>query len=180
MLTTAKLKYLKIAPRKVRLVADAIRGKKVEEAQSILSFGSKRACQPLLKLLKSALSNTKNNFDNIDEKNLYISKIFVDEGPKMKRWRAQSRGRAAQIQKKSSHIFLELSLIKGKAKKTKTSVKEKTKPIKKEQKPIGEKKEEKSAEVKEKPKAEAKRDWIQERAKPKLSQKMKIFRRKSF
>ncbi len=178
MLTTAKLRYLKIAPRKVRLVADSIRGKNIEEAQAILSFSSKRACQSLLKLLKSALANAKSNFDNINEKNLYISRIFVDEGPKMKRWRAQSRGRAAQIQNKSSHVSLELSLIEGKAKKIKKSVKEKQKLV--EEKPVEEKKEEKATEVKEKPKTEVKRDWIQERAKPRLSQKMKIFRRKSF
>ena len=72
MLVTAKLKHLHIAPRKVRLVADLIRGRSAEEAQRVLNFTVKRASQPLLKLLKSALSNAKNNFQ-IDEKDLYIS-----------------------------------------------------------------------------------------------------------
>jgi large subunit ribosomal protein L22 len=65
----AKLRYLRIAPRKVRLVADLIRGKSVEEAERILNFTRKKAAFPLLKLLKSAIANAKHNF-NLDEKNL--------------------------------------------------------------------------------------------------------------
>jgi large subunit ribosomal protein L22 len=80
----ARLRYLRIAPRKVRLVADLIRGKSVEEAERILNFTRKKAALPLLKLLKSAIANAKHNF-NLDEKNLYISKITVDEGPKMEK-----------------------------------------------------------------------------------------------
>jgi len=79
MAVTAKLNYLRIAPRKVRLVVDLIRGKTVGEAQTILNFTTKRANKPLLKLLKSAAANAKHNFQ-IDESNLYISKIVVDEG----------------------------------------------------------------------------------------------------
>ncbi|MDI6591661.1 MAG: 50S ribosomal protein L22 [Patescibacteria group bacterium] len=115
MLITAKLRYLRIAPRKVRLVADLIRGKKVEEAQNILNFTVKRAAKPLLKLLKSAIANAKNNFQ-LEESNLYISKILVDEGPKYKRWRARARGRADQIQKKTSHLTLVLDEITKKPK----------------------------------------------------------------
>lgn len=110
MAVTAKLRYLRIAPRKVRLVADLIRGKRVEEAQNILSFTRKRSALPLLKLLKQAIANAKNNF-HLDEKNLYISKITVDEGPKLKRVFPRARGQAAEIQKKTSHITIVLSEI---------------------------------------------------------------------
>lgn len=107
MRVTAKLNYLRIAPRKVRLVADLIRGKKVSEAKSLLDFSLKRGAEPLQKLLASAVANAKNNFQ-LEEEMLYISKITVDEGPKLKRWRARARGRAAEIQKKTSHISLVL------------------------------------------------------------------------
>lgn len=106
----SKLKYLRIAPRKVRLVANLIRGKKATEAQTILSFTIKKAAPRLLKLLNTAIADAKNNFQ-LDQSNLYISKITVDEGPKHKRWRARSRGIAAPIQKKTSHITIVLSEI---------------------------------------------------------------------
>ena len=114
----AKLNYLRIAPRKIRLVADMIRRKKVEEAQIILGFAKKRGARPLLKLLNSALANAKNNFQ-LDADNLYISKITVDEGPKLKRWMPRARGRASEIQKKTSHITLILNEIKPSSKKKK-------------------------------------------------------------
>jgi len=85
MISQAKLHYLKITPRKVRLVADLIRGKKVEEAQNILRFTQKRATLPLLKLLNQAISNAVNNNSGIDENNVFITKIFVDGGPVAKR-----------------------------------------------------------------------------------------------
>ena len=112
MPVTAKLHYLRIAPRKVRQVADLVRGKSVEEAQSILSFTVKKGTQPLLKLLRSAVANAKNN--KLAEANLFISKIEVNEGPKYKRWRPRARGQAYEIQKKSSHINLVLDEIKKK------------------------------------------------------------------
>ena len=179
MAITAKLKYLHIAPRKVRLVTDLIRGKSVEEAQRILNFTSNKASQPLLKLLKSCVANAKNSFQ-IEQENLYISKIFVDEGPKLKRWHAQSRGRAAEIQKKSSHISLEMNEIKKKKVR-------KTKKI--EKKVVGKKKEEStevpakvSKEEKTTPKIEKPRTIIREKKPiPKIKQTMKrVFRRKAF
>ncbi|MCD6500528.1 50S ribosomal protein L22 [bacterium] len=103
----AKLNYLRIAPRKMRLLADLIRGKRVVQARTILDFTLKRGCRPLKKLLESAIANAKNNFQ-LEEKDLWISEIRVDEGPKLKRWRARARGRAAEIQKKTSHITLVL------------------------------------------------------------------------
>lgn len=114
----AKLKYLRIAPRKVRLVADLIRKKRVQEAQVILNFTTKRAVKDISKLLNSGIANAKHNF-HLDEKNLYISKIIVDEGPKYKRWRARARGQACEIQKKASHITLVLKEYEETVKKTK-------------------------------------------------------------
>ncbi len=101
----AKLNYLRIAPRKVRLVVDLIRGKNVKEARNILNFTTKRVALPVKKLLNSAISNAKNNF-GLNENNLYIKKIFVNEGPKLKRYRPVSRGRGVEIQKKTSHITI--------------------------------------------------------------------------
>jgi len=107
MQVSAKLKYLRIAPRKVRLVGDLIRGKSADEAQNILNFTQKKAALPILKLLKQGITNAKNNF-HMEEKSLYISKILVDEGPKLKRVRPRAKGHADEIQKKTSHITLVL------------------------------------------------------------------------
>jgi large subunit ribosomal protein L22 len=116
MAVTAKLSYLRIAPRKVRLVADLIRGKKVSHALNLLEFLPKKSSLPILKLLKQAIANAKNNFQ-MDESNLYISKILVDEGPKLKRWMPRARGEAHEIQKRTSHITLFLEEIEKKPKK---------------------------------------------------------------
>jgi large subunit ribosomal protein L22 len=113
MKVVAQLNYLRIAPRKVRLVADLIRGKSVKEAKRILNFTRKKAAKPMLKLLNSAIANAKHNF-NLEEDRLFISKILVNEGPKLKRWMPRARGSISEIQKKSSHIFLELEEIKEK------------------------------------------------------------------
>lgn len=116
MQITAKLNYLHIAPRKVRLIADLIRRKTVIEAENILTFAPKRAATPLMKLIKSAVSNAKSTL-GLEESSLYISKITVDEGPKMKKWMPRARGSPSMIQKKNSHITLILDEIeKGKAK----------------------------------------------------------------
>lgn len=134
MSVTAKLNYLRIAPRKVRLVADLIRGKKADKAQTILSFTTKKTAGVLLKLLKQAMANAKNNFQ-LDESNLYISKIIVNEGPKLKRFRARARGMAYEIQKKTSHITLILDEIKEKQEKAggggKTRLRTISKPVEK-------------------------------------------------
>ena len=105
----AKLSHLKISPRKVRLVADLIRGGNVHDAKLQLKFYSKRASGPILKLLNSAVSNAKSiRKEDIKEENLFIKKITVDEGPKLKRFRPVARGRSVEIQKKTSHITLVL------------------------------------------------------------------------
>jgi large subunit ribosomal protein L22 len=164
LISTAKLRYLRIAPRKVRLVADLIRGKKAEEAQTILNFTNKRAAQSLLKLLKQAIANAKNKFQT-DPSDLYISKITVDEGPKLKRWMPRARGRAFEIQKKTSHIILELD----------SKIKMKSKKIRKIEK-IKEKVEEKALKLKKpkfRPKIEIKKPKAQEGF-------HRIFKRKAF
>ncbi|MFA5080469.1 MAG: 50S ribosomal protein L22 [Candidatus Paceibacterota bacterium] len=103
----AKLKHLRIAPRKVRLVADLVRGKKVEEAQAILNFTVKRASLPVLKLLNSALANAKNVAQK-DGSSLFISKITVDGGPVLKRILPRAKGKADRMIKRSSHITIVL------------------------------------------------------------------------
>ena len=113
MPVTAKLRNLRIAPRKVRMVADLIRRKPVVEAENILKFTVKKAAPAFLKLLNSAIANAKNGFD-MKKENLYIQKVLVDEGPKMKRWLPRARGKADEIQKKTSHITIILDEIERK------------------------------------------------------------------
>ncbi len=162
MPVTAKLKYLRIAPRKVRLVADLIRKKKIEQAQTILDFTTKKGAKALTKLLKTAIADARNNFQ-LDTSNLYISKITVDEGPKYKRWRARSRGMASPIQKKTSHITLVLDEITPGKKVKKVKQIKKEEPKKEIERP------------KFKPEAEM------EAPKPKTRRGIKrIFRRKAF
>ena len=104
----ANLNNLRIAPRKVRQVADLIRDKNIAQAKAILDFTVKRAAEPVLKLLNSAASSALHNF-KLKEPDLYISKITVDEGPKLKRMFPMSRGRAYPIMKRTSHVTLVLS-----------------------------------------------------------------------
>ncbi len=117
MVYQAKLKYLRISPRKVRLVADAIRGKKVDEAQAILNFAVKKGALPVLKLLNSALANAKSASGKTDK--LFIAKITVDEGPSMKRVLPRAKGKGDVLKKRSSHITLVLDEIKENKKKKK-------------------------------------------------------------
>ena len=99
----AVAKYVRIAPRKVRVVMDLIRGKSVADAFAILKFTPKVGAEAIEKVLKSAVANAENNFDmNVD--NLYVSSCYVDQGPTMKRIHPRSRGQACKILKRSSHI----------------------------------------------------------------------------
>jgi large subunit ribosomal protein L22 len=96
-------KYVRIAPRKVRVVMDLIRGKNVAEAFAILKFTPKIGAEAIEKVLKSAVANAENNFDmNVDK--LYVSSTFVDQGPTLKRIHPRSRGQAFKILKRTSHI----------------------------------------------------------------------------
>lgn len=176
MSVVAKLRYLRIAPRKVRLVADLIRGKKVSEALTLLEFLPKKASPVFIKLLKQAIANAKHNFQ-LDEPNLYISKILVDEGPKLKRWMPRARGQAYEIQKKTSHIALFLGEIEKKPKTTThPPPSRKRAPIKKIEEVEKKEKIKKVSKV-EKPKFKPEL----EKAKPKIEKGIKrIFRRKAF
>jgi large subunit ribosomal protein L22 len=99
----AQAKYIRISPQKARLVADLVRGKKVEEAKQILTFTRKKAAGIIGKVLKSAVANASQN-PGIDENILFVKTIYVDQGPSLKRWRARAQGRVAPIKKRMSHI----------------------------------------------------------------------------
>jgi len=104
----AMLRYYRMSPRRVREVADIIRGKRVDDAQKILDFTKRRAALALKKLLSSAIANAENNF-NLDPDTLVISHITVDEGPMWKRFITKSHGRANRILKRTSHITIGLA-----------------------------------------------------------------------
>lgn len=103
MKVKAVAKNIRIAPRKIRIVADLIRGKNIGEAYAILKFTPKVGADVLEKVLKSAVANAEHNYDmNVDD--LYISEVFVDQGPTLKRIHPRSRGQAFSILKRSSHV----------------------------------------------------------------------------
>lgn len=106
MEATAKVTYVRIAPRKVQIVLDLIRNKPCDQAMAILKHTPKAACEPLEKLLKSAMSNAENK--DMDVSNLYVAECFVGQGPTLKRIRPRAQGRAYRINKKTSHITLVL------------------------------------------------------------------------
>jgi large subunit ribosomal protein L22 len=110
MQAKAKLSFLRMSPKKVRLVADVIRGLKVEEAISQLNFLNKAAQKPILKLLNSAISNAENNLE-LKKDNLYIKEIRVDQAGMLKRWQPRAHGRATPIRKKMSHVKIILEEI---------------------------------------------------------------------
>jgi len=101
----AVAKYVRIAPRKVRIVIDLIRGKDVSEAFAILKFTPKIGAEAIEKVLKSAVANAEHNFDMNTDK-LYISTAYVDQGPTLKRIHPRSRGQAFKILKRTSHITI--------------------------------------------------------------------------
>ncbi len=109
MEATATLKYLKASPQKVRLVADLVRGKKVEEALAILRFTRKASAKDLEKLLRSAIANAENKENAPDVDELVVSKIYVNEGPREKRIQPAPMGRAYRIQKRKAHVTVHVS-----------------------------------------------------------------------
>jgi large subunit ribosomal protein L22 len=108
----AVAKFVRIAPRKARLVADEIRGKSVPEAASILQFTNKRAAGIVGDVIKSAAANAEHNFE-ADPDVLRVKTIKVDEGPTIKRFRPRAMGRATMIRKRTSHITVELEAPAG-------------------------------------------------------------------
>ncbi len=104
---TANLRYLRITPRKVRVVADLIRGKKVDAAINMLAYVEKRAAAPLQKLLRSAVANAEQKSKGqLDADALYVKELTVDQGPSMRRFQPRAMGRAFKVLKKTSHISI--------------------------------------------------------------------------
>lgn len=103
METSAKLSYARISPQKCRLVADQIRGLPVEKALQLLAFSPKKGAGIVKKVLESAIANAEHN-DGADIDELKVSRIFVDQGPTLKRMHARAKGRGNRILKRTSHI----------------------------------------------------------------------------
>ena len=103
----ARAQYVRTAPRKARLVVDHIRGKDVAEARAILQHTARAASNDVLKLLESAIANAENNHELVADE-LRVGKVFVDEGPTLKRYRPRALGRATRIRKRTSHLTIEL------------------------------------------------------------------------
>ena len=103
----ASAKWVRITPRKARLVVEHIRGRTVPEARTVLAFTQRAAAREVEKLLKSAVANAEANHNLIGD-DLIVKAAYVDEGPMLKRWRARARGRAARIEKRTCHITLKL------------------------------------------------------------------------
>ena len=104
----ARLSFLRMAPRKVRLVADNVRGMPVGDALAMLKFTPNAAAKPLAKLLRSAVANAETKGGHVDVDRLYVKTLTVDGGPKMRRFMARAMGRAFRIEKRTSHVYVEL------------------------------------------------------------------------
>jgi ribosomal protein L22 len=104
----ASARYMRVAPRKARLVADQVRGLTVPEARTLLDFSVRGAARDISKLIASAAANAENNHELVAD-DMRIAEINVDEGPTLKRWRARARGRAARIEKRTSHVSVALT-----------------------------------------------------------------------
>jgi ribosomal protein L22 len=104
----ASARYVRVAPRKARLVADQVRGLTVPQARTLLEFSARGASRDIAKLIASAAANAENNHELVAE-DLQIAEINVDEGPTLKRWRARARGRASKIEKRTSHVSVALT-----------------------------------------------------------------------
>lgn len=106
----AKARYVRIAPRKARLIADQVRGMHIEKARALLQFSPRGAAHPIQKLINSAAANAENNHDLIGDE-MRVSSITVDEGPTLRRFRPRAMGRATPINKRTSHIAVALTPV---------------------------------------------------------------------
>ncbi len=104
----ASSRYVRVAPRKARLIADQVRGLHIEQARALLEFSPRGAAEDIRKLIESAASNAENNHDLIADEML-ISEITVDEGPTLRRFRPRAMGRASRINKRTCHIAVALT-----------------------------------------------------------------------
>src|ERR671924_1579206 len=116
----AEAKFVRVSPRKARLVVDHIRGRTVPEARTVLAFTPRAAAREVDKVLKSAIANAEANHGLLGD-DLVVSAAYVDEGPTLKRWRARARGRVARIRKRTCHITVLLVPAPETAKPEKTS-----------------------------------------------------------
>ena len=107
----ASLKFLRLAPRKVRLVADTVRGLMVGDALAMLKYRPQAAAKPLAKLLLSAVANAENKGGKVDPDALVIKTLTVDQGPKLRRFMPRAMGRAYRVEKKTSHVYVELGTV---------------------------------------------------------------------
>ncbi|MFH1877926.1 MAG: 50S ribosomal protein L22 [Candidatus Omnitrophota bacterium] len=120
MIASAKLKYVRMSARKVRLVLDLIKGKTVEEARFVLDSANKRPGTALKKLLDSAFANANNDKqEKLQSTEVYVSAIRADGGPMLKRFRAATMGRATAIRHRTAHVYIELDKFAGKKTKKK-------------------------------------------------------------
>ena len=106
----AVAKWVRLSPRKARLVVEHIRGRSVPEARTVLAFTQRAAAHEIEKVLRSAVANAEANHDLVGD-DLVVSAAYVDEGPVLKRWRARARGRAARIRKPTCHITIKLTPV---------------------------------------------------------------------
>ena len=104
-------RYIRMSPRKVKVVIDMIRGKSAKEAAAILTYTPKAACEPVLKVLNSAIANAENNLD-MNRDDLFVAESYANQGPTLKRYRARARGSASPIRKRTSHITVILDQVK--------------------------------------------------------------------
>lgn len=170
---TAKLNYLRIAPRKVRLVANVIKGMSVNDAEAQLLLNPKRASESVLKLLRSAIANAKNQ--KMASEKMFVKEIMVNQGPMLKRWMPRAQGRATPIQKKGSHITIVLAESE-KIKEPKFKI-AKTERVKKSQLEKMKKEEERYAHEHEHPHEDASQKETKKKSEPGIIKR--IFRRKA-
>ncbi len=104
----AHLRFLRVAPRKVRIVADEVRGMKVGDALAMLKYTPQSASPHLAKLLRSAVANAEQKGGRVDVDALFVKTLTVDQGPKMRRFMPRAMGRAYRVEKKTSHVYVEL------------------------------------------------------------------------
>jgi large subunit ribosomal protein L22 len=106
----ASARYLRASPRKVRLVADQVRGLPIEDARALLRFSPKGAARDVARLIDSAAANAENNHELVADE-MQIVEIHVDDGPTLRRWRPRARGRATKIERRTSHLSVALTPI---------------------------------------------------------------------
>jgi len=107
-ISSAKLRYARISPRKVRLVADLVRGRDVDEALRMLKFTQKKSAPMVSTLIGSAVANATDKDPGVDVDSLFVKTIYVDGGPSLRRFRPRAQGRATRVLKRTSHITVEL------------------------------------------------------------------------